>query len=97
MKTIGWTTQAVCLLGFIVLSGCGSTTPPSTATIRVGTSHDQAAIHMLHRRIHERERTIAIQNYQIEVMTGQLDALKRIDQDTREQRRPLRNLINIAP
>ena len=98
MKTSGWTTQAVYLLGFIVLSGCGSTAPSSTtATPRVGTSHDQTAIQILHRRLHERERTIAIQNYQLEVMTSQLEALKRIDQDTREQRRPMRNLINIAP
>jgi hypothetical protein len=52
---------------------------------------------MLHKRLHERERTIAIQNYQIEVITSQLDALKRIDQDAREQRQPVRNLINIAP
>ena len=97
MKTSGWTTQAVYLLGFIVLSGCGSTAPFSTATTQVGTSHDQAAIQVLHRRLHERERIIAIQNYQIEVMTSQLDALKRIDQDTREQRRPVRNPMNIAP
>jgi len=97
MKTSGWTTQSVCLLGFMVLSGCGSTAPSSTATTRVDTGHDQAAIQVLHRRLHERERTIAIQNYQIAVMTSQLDALKRIDQDTREQRRPVRNLMNIAP
>jgi len=26
-----------------------------------------------------------------------LDALKRIDQDTTAQRRPVRNLVNVAP
>ena len=96
MKTSGWILQAVYLLGFIVLSGCESMAPFSTATTQVGTSHDQA-IQVLHRRLHERERTIAIQTYQIQVMTSQLDALKRIDQDTREQRRPIRNLMNVAP
>jgi uncharacterized coiled-coil protein SlyX len=54
-------------------------------------------IQALHRRLHERERTIAMQNYQIEVMSSQVDALKRIDQDTREQRRPVRNSMTIAP
>jgi hypothetical protein len=98
MKTIVWTTQAVCLLGLVVLSGCGSMTPPPPpAATRFGTSQDQATIQGLHKRLHERERTIAVQNYQIEVMSSQLEALKRIDQDTREQRRPVRNLRNSTP
>jgi hypothetical protein len=95
MKTIVWTTHGICLLGLVVLSGCASTIPP--APTRLGTSQDQATIQVLHRRLQERERTIAIQNYQIEVMSSQLDALKRIDQDTKGQRRPVRNLMNVAP
>jgi hypothetical protein len=58
---------------------------------------DQATIQALHRRLYERERTIAMQNYQIEVMSSQLDALKRIDLDTRDRRRPLRNSMTVAP
>ena len=65
--------------------------------LRLGTSQDQATIQALQKRLQERERTIAMQNYQIEVMSSQLDALKRIDQDTKEQRRPVRNLMNVAP
>ena len=38
-----------------------------------------------------------MQNYQIEVMSSQLDALKRIDLDTRNQLRPLRNSMTVAP
>lgn len=97
MKTIVWTIQAVCLLGLVGLFGCGSTTPSPTAATRFGTSQDQATIQVLHKRLHERERTIAIQNYQIEVMSSQLEALKRIDQDTRAQRRPVGNWMNVAP
>jgi hypothetical protein len=97
MDNIGWTTQAVCLLGLVVLSACASTTPSPIAPTRLGTSQDQATIQVLHRRLHERERTIAIQNYQIEVLSSQLDALKRIDQDTKAQRRPVHNLMNVAP
>ena len=96
MKIIVWTIQAVFVLGLVGLSGCGSTTPPIAAT-RFSTSQDQATIHVLHKRLHERERTIAIQNYQIEVMSSQLEALKQIDQDTRAQRRPVGNWMNVSP
>jgi uncharacterized coiled-coil protein SlyX len=97
MKNIVWTLQAVCVLGLVVLSGCASTTPSPIAPTRLGTSQDQATIQVLHRRLHERERTIARQHYQIEVLSSQLDALKRIDQDDRAQRQPVRNLMNVAP
>lgn len=98
MKNIVWATQAACLLGLGVLSGCASTTPSSpVAPTRLGTNQDQATIQVLHRRLHDRERTIAIQNNQIEIMSSQLDALKRIDQDTNGQRRAVHNLRNVAP
>jgi hypothetical protein len=95
MKPIVWTTQAVCILGLVILSGCGSATPPPTASTRLGISQDQATIQALQKRLQGRERTIAIQNYQLEVLSSQLDALKRIDQDTRIHRRPVSNLMNV--
>ena len=97
MKPILWTTQAVFVLSLVALSGCASTTPAPTASTRLGTSQDQATIQALQKRLQGRERTIAVQQYQIEVLSSQLDALKRIDQDTRLQRRPVHNLINIVP
>lgn len=97
MKTIVWTIQAVCLLSLVGLLGCASTTPAPTASTRLGTSQDQATIQALQKRLQARDRTIAIQNYQIEVMASQLDALKRIDQDTRAHRRAVSNLLNVAP
>lgn len=97
MKNMVWTTQAVCLLGLVILSGCASTIPAPTASTRLATSQDQATIQAFQKRLRERERTIAIQNYQIEIMASQLDALKRIDQDTKAQRRPVHNLKNVAP
>jgi hypothetical protein len=98
MRNIIGTTQAVCLLSLVVVSGCASPIPPAPiAPARLESSQDQATIQALHRRLQARERTIAMQHYQIEVMSSQLDALKRIDQDSREQRRPVRNLMNVAP
>ena len=97
MKNIVWTPKAVGLLGLVVLSGCASMSPsPPMDTARLGTSEDQATIQALHQRLHERERTIAKQNYQIEVMSSQLEALKRIDQDTREQWRPVHRSMTVA-
>jgi TolA-binding protein len=97
MKDTDWTTQAVCLLGLMVLSGCASTISPPTTLTRLATNQDQATIQALQKRLQGRERTIAMQNYQIEVLSSQLDALKRIDQDTKVQRRPVSNLLNVVP
>jgi hypothetical protein len=58
---------------------------------------DQAMIQALHKRLHERERTIAERDQQIHVMSSQLDALKRIEEDTRDRRRPLRPSVIVAP
>ena len=98
MKKMAWTIQAGYILGLVVLSGCASTTPPSPlAPVQLGTSQDQAAIQALHRRLHEQEQTIALQDRQIEVMFSQLDALKRIDQDITDRRRPMRHSVIVAP
>jgi hypothetical protein len=97
MKTTVWPIQAICLVGLIGLPGCTSTTPSSIASTRIGPSEDQATIQALQKRLEGRERTIAIQNYQIQIMSSQLDALKRIDQDTSAQRRPVGNFMRLTP
>jgi len=98
MKKMAWTIQAGYILGLVVLSGCASTPPSSPlAPVQLGTSQDQAAIQALRRRLHEQEQTIALQDRQIEVMFSQLDALKRIDQDITDQRRPMHHSVIVAP
>jgi TolA-binding protein len=97
MKTIVWTIQAICLFGLVGLSGCASTTSSPITSTRIGTNQDQATIQALQKRLQERERTVARQHYQIEVMANQLDALKQIDQDTKSQRWPMRNSVTVAP
>jgi hypothetical protein len=72
MKHIVWSIQAVCVLSLVGLLGCTSPIPPSPiGPARLSPSHDQAMIQALHRRLHERERTIARQHYQIEVLSSQ--------------------------
>ncbi len=58
---------------------------------------DQETVQALRKRLHERERVIAERDQQIHVMSSQLDALKRIDQDIRDRRRPLRPSVTITP
>ena len=58
---------------------------------------DQATVQALQRRLRERERTIAERDQQIDVLSSQLDALKRIDQDTRDRQRPLRPSVIVTP
>ena len=86
------TLQASCILGLVMLSGCASTTLTSPSA-----GQDRATIQALEKRLHDRERTITIQANQIEVMSSQLDALKRIEQDTQDQRRSLRRSAIVRP
>ncbi|TMQ31742.1 MAG: hypothetical protein E6K65_00190 [Nitrospirae bacterium] len=98
MRNMVWSIQASCILGLVVLSGCASITPSSpVAPIQTVTSQDQATIHALHKRLQEREQTIALRDQQIEVMSSQLDALKRIEQGIADRRRPVRHSVIVAP
>jgi hypothetical protein len=59
---------------------------------------DQATVHALQRRLQAQERTLAERDHRIDLMASQLNALKRIDQDTTRDRRPtLRPLTILAP
>ena len=58
---------------------------------------DQATIQALQKRLRERERSLTERDRQIEIMTSQLDTMKRIDQDTRDRRQPKRPSAMAAP
>ena len=58
---------------------------------------DQATVQALQKRLHERERTIAERDQQIKVMSSQLEDLKRIEQDTRDRRKPVRSSAILTP
>lgn len=90
--TVQRTVQLACILGLVALSGCASTTLSSPVA-----SQDQPTIQALQKRLLERDRTIAIRDHQIEIMSSQLDALKRIEQDTQDQRRSVRRSVIVTP
>jgi len=97
--------QAGCwLLGLVMLPACVTTTPPTeplpslpcpeipVTSINAPspvTQNQTIMTQALQKRLHERERTIAEQTQQIEVLSSQLEALKQIDQDTRQTRKRL--------
>ena len=63
---------------------------------------DHVTIQALQKRLREgereRERSLTERGRQIEIMASQLDAMKRIDQDTRDrQRQPKRPTAMVAP
>ena len=59
---------------------------------------NQATIHALQKRLRERERSLTERDRQIAIMASQLDAMKRIDQDSRDrQRQPKRPTAMVAP
>ena len=90
------------LLGLVILSGCVTTTPdavpslfcpvtsttiPPAAGLALTNQHGAILIQSLQKRLQERERTIATQTHQIEILSSQLEALKQIDQEARRQPR----------
>jgi hypothetical protein len=58
---------------------------------------NQETVQTLHKQLQERERIIAEQDRRLEVMSSQLDDLKRIEIDTRERRRPMRPSATARP
>lgn len=90
--TVRRTVQLACILGLVVLSGCATPTPSPPIT-----GQDQPTIQALQKRLHDRERTIGIRDHQIAVMSSQLDALKRIEQDSQDQRRSVRRSVIVTP
>ena len=90
------------LLGLMVLPGCVTTTPPTESlpalpcpetpvrsiNAPAPVSQNQTIMtHALQKRLQEKERTIAAQTQQIQVLSSQLEALKQIDQETHRQPR----------
>jgi len=73
------------------------TTEPNKDLAMIERDKDQATIQALQKRIRERERSLTERDRQIETMASQLEAMKRIDQDSRDRRQPKRPAAMAAP
>jgi hypothetical protein len=98
--------QIGCMVGLILVSsGCTNLIPPSpVAPARTITGQDQAGIpkekeqatiRALHKQVQERDRAILLRDQQIDMLSSQLDALKRIDKE--EGRRAVRPPAILVP
>src|SRR4029079_15166465 len=103
MRNVG---QIGCMVGFIlVLSCCTNLIPPSpVAPARTIARQDQAGIpkekeqatiRALYKQGQERDRAILLRDQQIDMLSSQLDALKRIDKE--EGRRAVRPPAILVP
>ena len=74
-----------------------TTAPPSISQDQATSTNKNRATmtQALQKRLQERERTIAAQSQQIDVLSSQLDVLKKIDQETHRQ--PRKRLIYPIP
>ena len=54
-------------------------------------------VHTLQKQLQERERLIAERDLRLEVMSRQLDDLKRIELDSKDRRRPVRPSATVSP
>ncbi len=95
MRTEAWRSLGIGLLCVIVLNGCVLLHPsssPSPASVE-NTSDpavDPSLVESLQRQLRERNKRIA-------ELSSQLDALKKIDQDTRERRTSSRTPASFRP
>ena len=95
MRTEGWCSLGIGLFCVIALDGCALLHPsssPSTASVenRIDPAVDQNLVESLQRQLRERNKRIA-------ELSSQLDALKKIDQDTRERRTSSRTPASFKP
>ena len=103
MPTRAWLSLGSALLGAIVLSGCGNVHPPSSPpSASVATKSNTAAVESgvaqsLQRRIRERDKRIVELQSQIAELTSQLEAMKVIDLDLEDRRKPIRPSATLTP
>ena len=87
-RTRAWGSLGSALLGAIVLSGCGTHTAPPVATKSDAAAVKPSVTQSVQRQIRERDKRIVELRSQIAELTSQLEALKFIDQDMSERRKP---------
>jgi hypothetical protein len=98
--------QISCTVGLILVLSCcrNLIPPPPVAPARTITGQDQAGIpkekeqatiRALHKQVQERDRAILLRDQQIDMLSSQLDALKRIDKE--EGTRAVRPPATLAP
>jgi hypothetical protein len=90
MRKRAWSSLGGSLLLAIILGSCGTLPTTSADKKSDPTSVDSSVVQSLQRQIREREKRIA-------ELESQLDALKLIDQDMENLRKPSRPPATLTP
>ena len=90
MRKRAWSSLGGSLFLAIILGSCGTLPTTSADTKSDPTAVDSSVVQSLQRQIREREKRIA-------ELESQLDALKLIDQDMENLRKPSRPPATLTP
>ena len=83
------------LLVCVALNACAA--PPATKVEHKRDPELSGKVQSLHKQIQERDRRIEEQDKRIQDLESQLDALKLIDEDRENKRKPLRPPTTVDP
>jgi hypothetical protein len=81
----------------VSLSACGTTPPATVESKKIPAADISGKIQLLQRQLQEKDRLIEERDRRIEELESQLDALKLIEQDRENQRKPVRPPQTLAP
>lgn len=79
----------------VALSACG--TAPATKVEHRSDPDMSGRVQALHKQVQERDKRIEDQDKRIQELESQLEALKLIDQDRENQRKPVRPPTTVGP
>jgi septal ring factor EnvC (AmiA/AmiB activator) len=79
------------------LSACGTTPPATVESKKIPAADMSGKLLLLQRQIQEKDRLIEERDKRIEELESQLDALKLIEQDRENQRKPVRPPPTLLP
>ena len=79
------------------LSACGTAPPGTSESKKVPAADMSVKLQLLHRQIQEKDRLIEERDKRIEELESQLDALKLIEEDRENQRKPVRPPATLTP
>ena len=74
----------------VALSACGTTPPAPGEPKKVPTADMSGKVQSLQKQIQEKDKLIEEREKRIEELEAQLDALRLIEQDRENQRKPVR-------
>ena len=83
------------LIVSVALNGCGTT--PASKVEHKSDGELSGKVQSLQKQIQERDKRVEEQDKRIQELESQIEALKLIDQDRENQRKPIRPPTTVGP